>query len=200
MPQINTGQQEKRQKDVNPASPTFGQFRWVPAGMNLDACPVPQQIGSVAISETVYRNDCTSGVSTAVVYAIPAGMFKGTSQSEADAKAREYFNANKQAYAQANATCVTKSVRVSSFVTIGAKTTNVTVTRTDTLGDLLVVVQAAVIQDGPDGPEQADRTASITIPDGQTTASQTVGFGPGPTVQLVDAFIESTQPGDYTIQ
>lgn len=37
---LNTGQTEKQQQDVNPASNSFGQTRWVPGGDDLDMCPV----------------------------------------------------------------------------------------------------------------------------------------------------------------
>ncbi len=37
----NTGIQDKQQKDVNPYSPTYGLTRWVVAGQNLTACPLP---------------------------------------------------------------------------------------------------------------------------------------------------------------
>lgn len=37
----NTGEQEQQQRDLNPASPTYNQLRWVSVGNNFTACPLP---------------------------------------------------------------------------------------------------------------------------------------------------------------
>lgn len=37
---VNTGEQEQEQKDMNPCSPTYNQLRWVVTGTNTTACPL----------------------------------------------------------------------------------------------------------------------------------------------------------------
>lgn len=37
----NTGEQQQKQKDANPCSPTYEQYRWVVTGTNTTACPLP---------------------------------------------------------------------------------------------------------------------------------------------------------------
>lgn len=37
---LNTGEQEQEQKDMNPYSPTYNQTRWVVSGTNTTACPL----------------------------------------------------------------------------------------------------------------------------------------------------------------
>lgn len=37
---VNTGDVEKQQQDVNPASSSFGQLRWVPTGEDTTMCPI----------------------------------------------------------------------------------------------------------------------------------------------------------------
>lgn len=107
MPTVNTGQQEKQQRDTNPSSPSFGQLRWLSSGQNLTACPLPSSsYRSAAISQVVYRDDCGSGSSSGVTYAVPAGHIVSTvTQHDADVLALDYFNATSQAFARANATC-----------------------------------------------------------------------------------------------
>ena len=109
----NTGEQEKEQRDTNPNSPTVGQTRFVPAGTNLHACPLPSPTyRSAAISEVVYRNDCGAGTSSGVPYTVPAGQVVSTiSQADADAQARAYFDNSKQTYAQGHATCNAAATR-----------------------------------------------------------------------------------------
>jgi hypothetical protein len=40
----NTGYQEQEQKDMNPCSPTYNTLRWITAGYNTTACPLPPQV------------------------------------------------------------------------------------------------------------------------------------------------------------
>lgn len=42
----NTGYQEQEQKDMNPCSPTYNQLRWIVAGYNATACPLPPACNS----------------------------------------------------------------------------------------------------------------------------------------------------------
>jgi hypothetical protein len=37
----NTGEQEKEQQDINEASPTYQDLRWISNGQNTTACPIP---------------------------------------------------------------------------------------------------------------------------------------------------------------
>lgn len=62
---------------------------------------------SVAITMTGTKNDCGTGYTgSSVTGTLPAGSFTSTvSQADADKKATDYANANKQAYFNANGTC-----------------------------------------------------------------------------------------------
>lgn len=106
---VNTGEKEKRQLDINPNSPTFGAFRWVSAGTDLTACPLPETpvYASAAISQIVFRNDCGENrEGSGELYQFAAGYKTSTvSQEQADLLARADFDATKQAFANANGTC-----------------------------------------------------------------------------------------------
>ncbi|MCC3159673.1 DUF5977 domain-containing protein [Hymenobacter sp. 15J16-1T3B] len=107
----NTGRVEKQQRDMNPNSPTYGTVRWVDAGYtDLTACPLPTVFRSARISESVTRNDCPSGqFGSAVTYTLPDGYkTSAISQADADQQAQAYFDATKQAYANANGVCDTQ--------------------------------------------------------------------------------------------
>lgn len=47
----NNGEQEREQKDMNPCSPTYNQTRWVPAGTNLTACPLPVIYAKIFVTD-----------------------------------------------------------------------------------------------------------------------------------------------------
>ncbi|HEX7903416.1 MAG TPA: hypothetical protein VF487_06030 [Chitinophagaceae bacterium] len=53
----NTGYQEQEQKDMNLCSPTYNQLRWVTAGYNTTACPLPPQNIYAKISYTNWYFD-----------------------------------------------------------------------------------------------------------------------------------------------
>lgn len=103
----NTGRVEKEQRDVNPNSPTFGQTRWVDAGFDTTACPLPQAFRSTAIQENVAKNDCPDGqFGSSVLVSLAAGAFTSTvSQVDANAQARAAFDNTKQIFANQNGTC-----------------------------------------------------------------------------------------------
>jgi hypothetical protein len=107
---IHTGYKEIKQIDVNPNSPTFGEFRWVDGGYDPDTCPLPRVpvYSNQEIQDLVFRNDCGVGYDGgSVFYTIPAGMFSSTvSQADANLLATIYFNNTKQNFANANASCI----------------------------------------------------------------------------------------------
>jgi len=98
-----------RQKDVNPNSPTFNQFRNSGAlfyyDSNATSCPVTY--ASEARSQQFRRNNCAAGsIGSFVTYTIPAGAHTSTiSQADANAKADAALAAGGQAYANANGVC-----------------------------------------------------------------------------------------------
>jgi hypothetical protein len=203
MPQVNTGVVERRQKDVNPNSPTFGQFRWIAAGVDLVLCPRTGAFQSAQISETVYRSDCGTGVSTGVTYTVPAGhVSDSTSQADVDARARIYFNSTKEAYAAAHATCSAAPARPEVYFIrheyqnngIGALV--LTFGRTDTNGQLRI--NYTLTLDGQSNTERA------FFADGQQTVDvipQTSTASTNPTPPNVDAVvITSTMPNTYDIR
>jgi hypothetical protein len=69
--------------------------------------PGPDLYYNLEITGSVARNDCPTGqVGGSVTYTVPAGVFSSPdSQEDAQAQAQAYFEANKQAYANANGTC-----------------------------------------------------------------------------------------------
>ena len=105
---VYTGEQEREERDVNPGSPTFGQARWMEAGLNTTACPLPSRsYSSAAISATIYRTDCgPGGVSSGALYNLPAGHVVSTiSQDDADTQAQAYFNATSYGFSLTACTC-----------------------------------------------------------------------------------------------
>lgn len=107
---VNTGFKEKKQIDRNPRSPTYGQARWVDAGIDYTACPLPLAIAyqNSEHSSLVFKTDCPPLYEgTSVLFTVPAGMFTSyVSQAEADQRAFDYMQTQGQIYANANATCV----------------------------------------------------------------------------------------------
>lgn len=53
----NTGEQEREEKDMNPCSATYNQTRWVLAGTNTTACPLP----CVGEAYRIINGICTEG-------------------------------------------------------------------------------------------------------------------------------------------
>jgi hypothetical protein len=102
-----TGYLIQEQIDDNSASPTYGQTRQLRT-KNLDACPIPVPFSSVEIKEIVYANNCgdNGNDSNGVEYRLPAGFIVDeTSQKDVDDRAREYFDSNKQEYANDHSNC-----------------------------------------------------------------------------------------------
>ncbi len=63
-------------------------------------------ISNALISQMFTRNNCPAGqTASSVLFTVPAGMFSGSTQADADQLALNYLNANGQAYANANGTC-----------------------------------------------------------------------------------------------
>ena len=105
---VYTGEQEREERDVNPGSATFGQVRWMEAGYNATACPLPSRhFSSAAISATIYRNDCgPGGISSGALYNLPAGHVVSTiSQADADTQAQAYFDATSYGFSLTACTC-----------------------------------------------------------------------------------------------
>lgn len=64
------------------------------------------------ISKVFYKNDCPGGQGSAVTFTVPAGTFQRLSCDEANKEARDYLEANGQAYANAHGTCETFYVKM----------------------------------------------------------------------------------------
>jgi hypothetical protein len=201
MPEINTGEIERRQQDVNPKSPTYLQFRWVKAGRDETLCPVGEVFNSFLIRETVYRDDCgANGKSTGVVYELPAGAVSDvTSQPDVDARARAIFNIGALDYARAHAQCVSgpsrPTVKVASYEFYDGKSWRVTIERSINTGTLNVEVTVVM-------PGGAIRTGQGQLFDGRTTGVVVVPSGQddlGNNPQIGGVIITSVTPSDYDI-
>jgi len=102
---VNTGYQEREERDVNPESPSYNQIRWVNNGIST-SCPVPpQSYTNVEMSDDFMKEGCTYTDGSVVTYTVPAGTYSGASQAEADYKAEFDLYENGQDYANANGTC-----------------------------------------------------------------------------------------------
>lgn len=104
-----SSEREARQKDLNPNSPTFDQYRdsgtYFFYDNNTTACPVTYL--SREYAQLFQRNNCPAGTGGAeVAYYVPVGQFTSTiSQADADNQAIAYAQANGQAFANANGSC-----------------------------------------------------------------------------------------------
>ncbi|SKA40202.1 PA14 domain-containing protein [Chitinophaga eiseniae] len=58
-----------------------------------------------AKSMVFYKNDCPTGIGAAVTFTVEAGMFQAPTCEEANKKAKDYLEANGQAYANAHGGC-----------------------------------------------------------------------------------------------
>ena len=189
---FNTGFSSVTEADANPYSPTAGTSRARPPAADAGHCPLP--FASVAITESVERDDCAPGLRPGRVdYTLPAGHARSaSSQQAADALARTDFDAAKQAYANANAVCYDRQVSVAV-----ARQANgawlATFTRTDTRGEVLLSFEV----DREDGTgEQVHYAGAITLPAGTASATRVVGQL---TTTYATATITATDPADYTI-
>ena len=117
----NTGSQEIEERDINMSSPSYNHTRWVSAGQNLSACPLPSVFYNVERTQYVTRNNCSTGYTgSSVAYTVPAGKYSSAiSQADADLKAQNEITVNGQNYANTNAVCSA----VCSFVAANSKYT-----------------------------------------------------------------------------
>lgn len=108
MPLVNNGFGRKELKDINPASPTFGQTMFGPRVAMPDGCAPPNAvfIKSDPITEIVFKDDCESGTGGSVTYSLPEGHYVSQiSKADANSKARAYFESTKQSFANLHADC-----------------------------------------------------------------------------------------------
>ena len=66
----------------------------------------PNGVGNAVKSGTFTKSNCSAGYGSDVTYTVPANTYFGSTQADADALAQNDINANGQAYANANGTCV----------------------------------------------------------------------------------------------
>ena len=106
----NTGEQQREQKDVNPCSGTLGQTRWVSAGTNTTACPLPPLFLSAPINRYYYKQNCGSQqIPMPYLVNLPEGAYTSANNpAEANALAEQ------EAQRQANTSggCTTIYVRL----------------------------------------------------------------------------------------
>ncbi|AXY74407.1 hypothetical protein D3H65_10650 [Paraflavitalea soli] len=57
----NTGQQEQEQRDMNPCSNTYNQTKWVAAGTNTTACPIPPP-PCTGLDKMMINGVCVTGI------------------------------------------------------------------------------------------------------------------------------------------
>lgn len=108
----NTGAQEQEQMDVNPCSSGYGQTRWVSAGTNTTACPLPVVFRSLAINKYYFNQNCgPQQVPLPYLVNLPEGAFTSSNNAtEANALAEQ------EAQRQANASggCATLYVKLTT--------------------------------------------------------------------------------------
>ena len=106
----NTGEQERQQTDANPCSSSYGQTRWVSAGTNTAACPLPPAFRSAAINRNYLKQNCGSQqIPVPYPVSLPEGAFiSANNAAEANALAEQ------EAQRQANTSggCATVYVRL----------------------------------------------------------------------------------------
>lgn len=176
--------------------PTTTEQFWEDTG-ELRCITVNQTFTSAAISELVYSTICPAG-STAepVTYLLAAGYYISTvSQADADAEARAYFNGTAQAYANSNAVCSEPRREVELLTDQRpAGGYNLTATRTDTDGNLLVYYSFSYT--GGTG-RVVTGNSSIIIPAGLTSATKSLT---NDAASQGSAQITSTDPATYIIR
>jgi len=101
----NTGEQEKEQTDVNPCS-NYGQKRWISAGTNTTACPLPPSFQSDDVSGNYYSQNCSgTQVPTPYYVSMPQGSFTSLT-SVADATNQALAEAQRRANTYGGCTTV----------------------------------------------------------------------------------------------
>jgi hypothetical protein len=195
----NTGWLEVQQKDTNPISGTYNQTRWVRLRQDATACPVPLPIlRSRKIEDQVYRTNCNPNeVAGFVTFTVPEGQFTGTDQAVIDQQALDYFNANKAAYANANATCSpARRVWIDTYSN-AAKIIRITLKRSDTIGDCVVNIFTQIQGDNGLGITTYQASFTKIIPTGQSVLSTTLPQAGYVIYAVEQVGISSVQPVDY---
>jgi hypothetical protein len=104
----NTGEQQRQQTDINTCSSTYGQSRWVSAGTNSTACPLPPAFRSLPINKNYYNQNC-GAQQNPIPYpvSLQEGAFTASTPEEANALAEQ----EAQRLANVNGGCFTAYVR-----------------------------------------------------------------------------------------
>lgn len=106
----NTGEQQREQSDVNPCSATQGQARWVSAGTNTTACPLPPLFLSAPINRSYYKQNCGSQqIPLPYLVNLPEGAYT-SANNPAEANALAEQEAQRQA--NVNGQCMTVYVKM----------------------------------------------------------------------------------------
>jgi hypothetical protein len=195
----NTGWLEVQQIDKNPLSTTYNQVRWARSTQDVTACPVPAALlRSREISDEVFRTNCgPNEVGGSVTFTVPEGQFTGTDQAAIDKQAAAYFEANKEAYANENATCnPSRKVEIYEY-SRAAKVIRVTLKRTDTQGDCTVGIFTQIQGDAGAGIETHQESFTKTIPAGQDILVTTLPQAGYVIYEIEQIGISTVQPLDY---
>jgi hypothetical protein len=191
----NTGWLEILQLDTK-----SGNTRWVRYAKNETACPLPTALlKSKEISDQVYRTNCgPNQIAGFVTFVVPEGKFTGTDQSVIDQQAQQFFEDNKEQFANDNATCSAgRRVWIDRYVQ-KAKVIEVTIMRSDAKDDCLVTIFTQIQGDnGIDvGVHQGDFTK--LIPNGQSSITTTLSQGGYVVLGIEVIEITSVNPSDYS--
>jgi hypothetical protein len=192
----NTGWLEVQQTDTNPLSGTYNQTRWARSRQDVTACPIPLPLlRSRKIEDQVYRTNCNANEEAGyVTFVVPEGQFQGTDQTVIDKQALDFFEANKIAYANANAVCnPSRRVGISGHQ-VNNKNVTITITRSDTVGNCVVSFNYQI--ENTEGPISSNKT--VIIPEGQTSITAILSGEGYVVVGFVSADIISVNPTDYS--
>lgn len=195
----NTGRKRYLEIDQNPNSLSYGDTRWGAWVSDPSACPAATQYLSAEVSGTVYRNNCPSGQAPqAVQFVVAYGAFYSfISQADANQQAQQFFDSEKQDYANQNGLCGVRSVSVTS-ITKKIKGVQFQLTRTITSGAVDVTVEAQAETNDGTSSIVSTNTVTVTIPDGQSQVMGTVDFSPSVVQTVIYCQISSTDPSTYT--
>jgi hypothetical protein len=111
----NTGELQQEQSDRNPCSGTYGQTRWISAGTNTTACPVPLVYRSLPIvNKTYYKQDCGAQQNPLpyIVNLAEGAFTSSNSPQEANALAEQ----EAQRLANINGGCFTVYIRTATVL------------------------------------------------------------------------------------
>lgn len=84
---VNTGEQEREQRDMNPCSSTYNQLRWVVTGTSLRACPIPYVCTTGNCWQEGYKcvyGNCELGIRVCISssYDLLSGLYENTYRYE----------------------------------------------------------------------------------------------------------------------